>query len=100
MLLNVYVPRYDTPIIMLGILLMVDVLLTTGQGRVPLLPQILFGLLYVIPWIPPMPITGVALLQPYTVILAALGAYQLWLAMSIARQRGPRDGRDPASGVR
>jgi glycosyl transferase family 87 len=85
LLLNVYVPRYDTPIIMLGILLMVDVLLTSGQGRVPLLLQILFGLLYVIPWIPPVPIGGVALLQPYTVILAALGTYQLWLAMSLRR---------------
>jgi len=87
MLLNVYVPRYDTPIIMLGILLMVDALLATGpgQGRLPLLPQILFGLLYVIPWIPPVPITGVALLQPYTVILAALGTYQLCLAMSLRR---------------
>ena len=87
MLLNVYVPRYDTPIIMLGILLMVDALLATGpgQGRLPLLLQILFGLLYVVPWIPPVPISGVALLQPYTVILAALGTYQLWLAMSLRR---------------
>jgi hypothetical protein len=87
MLLNVYVPRYDTPIIMLGILLMVDALLATGpgQGRLPLLPQILFGLLYVVPWIPPVPISGGALLQPYTVILAALGTYQLWLAMSLRR---------------
>ena len=66
-------------------LLMVDALLATGRGRLPLLPQILFGLLYVIPWIPPLPITGVALLQPYTVILAALGTYQLWLAMSLRR---------------
>ena len=85
MLLNVYVPRYDTPIIMLGILLMVDALLATGQGRLPLLLQILFGLLYVVPWIPPVPISGGALLQPYTVILAALGTYQLWLAMSLRR---------------
>jgi glycosyl transferase family 87 len=85
MLLNVYVPRYDTPIIMLGILLMVDALLATGQGRLPLLLQILFGLLYVVPWIPPVPISGGALLQPYTVILAALGTYQLWLAMSLGK---------------
>lgn len=85
MLLNVYVPRYDTPIVMLGILLMVDVLLVTGQGRLPLLLQVLFGLLYVIPWIPSVPISGAALLQPYTVVLLALGTYQLWLAMRNAR---------------
>jgi len=99
LLLNVYVPRYDTPIIMLGILLMVDVLLTSGQGRVPLLLQILFGLLYVIPWIPPVPIGGVALLQPYTVILAALGTYQLWLAMSLAKKGDRHHGQEVASGT-
>ena len=98
MLLNVYVPRYETPIIMLGILLMVDALLTTGQGRLPLLAQILFGLLYVVPWIPAVPIRGVALLQPYTVILLALGTYQLWLAMSLTRTSHPVDGREFARG--
>lgn len=88
MLLNVYVPRYDTPIVMLGILLMVDALLVTGQGRLPLLAQILFGLLYVVPWIPAVPISGVAVLQPYTVILLALGTYQLWLATSLREFAG------------
>lgn len=100
MLLNVYVPRYDTPIVMLGILLMVDALLATGQGRLPLSLQVLFGLLYVVPWIPPVPISGAALLQPYTVILAALGAYQLWLAMRLTGRDGPRSGREVASSVR
>jgi hypothetical protein len=37
----------------------------------------------VVPWIPPVPISGGALLQPYTVILAALGAYRLWMPMSL-----------------
>jgi hypothetical protein len=99
MLLNVYVPRYDTPIVMLGILLMVDALLTTGQGRLPLLLQSLFGLLYVVPWIPAVPISGVASLQPYTVILLALGTYQVWLGMSLTRRSGPRVGRELASGT-
>ena len=82
MLLNVYVPRYDTPIIMLGILPMVDALLAMGQGRLSVSLQVLFGLLYVVPWIPTVPIAGSAVFQPYTVILAALGTYQLWLARS------------------
>jgi len=99
MLLNVYVPRYDTPIVMLGILVMVDALLTTGQGRLPLLLQSLFGLLYVVPWIPVVPISGVAVLQPYTVILLALGTYQVWLAMSLTKRSEPRVGRELASGT-
>jgi glycosyl transferase family 87 len=89
MLLNVYVPRYDTPIIMLGVLPMVDALLAMGQGRLPVLLQVLFGLLYVVPWIPAVPITRAAVFQPYTVVLAALGTYQLWLARSL-RQPGIR----------
>jgi len=96
MLLNVYVPRYDTPMVMLGILLMVDTLLSTGHGRLPLLPQILFGLLYVIPWIPSVRISDAALLQPYTVVLVALGTYQLWLATSLVRRSGLRDGGELA----
>ena len=99
MLLNVYVPRYDTPIVMLGILVMVDVLLTTGQGRLPLLLQSLFGLLYVVPWIPAVPIGGIAVLQPYTVILLALGTYQVWLAMSLTKRSEPRVGRELAQGT-
>lgn len=83
MLLNVYVPRYDTPIIMLGILPMVDALLSTGHGRLPLAAQALFGLLYVVPWIPVVPLGHAAILQPYTIILAALGAYQLWWASKL-----------------
>lgn len=98
MLLNVYVPRYDTPIIMLGILVMVDALLGGGRGQLPLLLRILFGLLYVVPWIPPMPISGAAVLQPYTVILAALGIYQLWLAMSLARWTSPVQGETVPAG--
>jgi len=65
----------------------------------PLLLQILFGLLYVIPWIPPVPISGGALLQPYTVILAALGTYQLWLAMSLAKRSDSHHGQEVASGT-
>jgi hypothetical protein len=36
-------------------------------------------LLYVVAWIEPVPLRG-GLVQAYTVILAALGVHQLWLA--------------------
>ena len=39
-----------------------------------------FTALYVVPWLPALPIAGQALLQPYTVVLVAIGTYQLWLA--------------------
>jgi hypothetical protein len=41
-------------------------------------------LLYVVAWIEPVPLRG-GLLQPYTVILAALGVHQLWLARTALR---------------
>ena len=79
-LLNLYVPTYDTPIVLLGILLTVDVLIRQGRGRLPLPLQVLIAALYVVPWLPALPIGGQALLQPYTVVLVAIGTYQLWLA--------------------
>ena len=84
-LLNIYVPRYDTPIVVLGTLLMVDALLASGSQGLRGLPQIFFALLYVVPWIEPVPVKGLGLLQPYTVVLAAFGIYQLWLARTMAR---------------
>jgi hypothetical protein len=41
--------------------------------------------LYVVAWVEPVPLRG-GLLQPYTVVVAALGAHQLWLARSAARK--------------
>ena len=58
MILNLYAAVYDTPIIVLGILLMGDVLCRSSQGRLPRTLQILLVLLYVVPWIPPVPIGG------------------------------------------
>ena len=84
-LLNIYVPRYDTAIIVLGALLMVDALLATGPGGLHGLPPVLFAVIYVAAWLEPLPVRG-GLLQPYTVVVAALGAHQLWLAWTAARK--------------
>jgi hypothetical protein len=84
-LLNIYVPRYDTAIIVLGALLMVDALLATGPRGLHGLPQVLFAVLYVVAWVAPLPLGG-GLLQPFTVVVAALGAHQLWLARSATRR--------------
>jgi Glycosyltransferase family 87 len=80
MILNLYAAVYDTPIILLGILLMGDVLCRSNQGRLPQTLQILLGCLYVVPWIPPVQIGGGRMVQLYTLVLIALGAYQIWLA--------------------
>ena len=84
-LLNIYVPRYDTAIIVLGALLMVDALLATNPGGLHGLPQVLFAVLYVVAWVEPLPLGG-GLVQPYTVVVAALGAHQLWLARIATRR--------------
>ena len=84
-LLNIYVPRYDTAIIVLGALLMVDALLSTNADGLRGLPQVLFAVLYVAAWVEPVPLGG-GVLQPYTVVVAALGAHQLWLARSATRK--------------
>ena len=84
-LLNIYVPRYDTAIIVVGALLMVDALLAMDADGLRGLPQALFAVLYVAAWVEPVPLGG-GVLQPYTVVIAALGAHQLWLARSAARK--------------
>jgi hypothetical protein len=76
-----------------------DVLRRSNQGRLPRMLQILLVLLYVVPWIPPVPIGGGGRMQLYTVALIALGVYQLWLAMvgwtdldQTSRETGPSRG--------
>ena len=105
MLLNLYAPTYDTPVIMLGILLMVDSLCRADQRRLPLVPQLLFVLLYAVPWIPVVPMGGGKTLQLYTVVLIALGLYQVWLGMRGARGnvnqgRGISRGLEPLAAPR
>ena len=78
--LNLYVPAYDTPIILPGIVLMVQWLNRVNRGTVPMALRVLLVLLYVAPWVPLLPVGyGTASWQPYTLVLMALGSYQLWL---------------------
>jgi len=79
--LNLYVTAYDTPIILLGILLVADALYCATRQVVPWVLRILFMLLYVVPWIPPVPIGDSKILQLYTVVLVGLGVYQVWVAL-------------------
>ena len=86
MILNLYAAVYDTSVIALGVLLMGDALRRAHRGRVPPAVQTLFVLVYVAPWIPPVPIGGSRMLQLYTPVLIVLGIYQIWLGL-----RGGRD---------
>ena len=81
MVLNLYAAAYDTPIILLGLLLMADGLYHTNRGALPLTFRILLVLLYVAPWSPPVPVGDGNVLQVYTMVLLALGIYQLWVAL-------------------
>jgi hypothetical protein len=105
--LNLYVTSYDTPIILLGIVLIADALYRMNREAVPVVPRILLVLLYVVPWIPPVPIGDGRILQLYTVVLVVLGAYQLWLAMrgiggaaGDGSRPGIGSGREPLTGSR
>jgi glycosyl transferase family 87 len=78
--LNLYVPAYDTPIILSGIVLMVHWLYRVNRETVPMALRILLVLLYAAPWVPLLPIGyGTTSWQPYTLVLMALGSYQLGL---------------------
>ena len=81
--LNLYVPAYDTPIILSGIVLMVQWLYRANRETVPMALRILLVLLYVAPWVPLLPSGyGTTSWQPYTLALMALGSYQLGLTRS------------------
>jgi glycosyl transferase family 87 len=78
--LNLYVPAYDTPIILSGIVLTVQWLYRVNPETVPMALRILLVLLYVAPWVPLLPMGyGTTSWQPYTLVLMALGSYQLRL---------------------
>jgi hypothetical protein len=80
LVLNLYVGVYDSILVVLGVLLTADQLY--GKESPPALTpafRTLLVLLYVVPWFS-QPLARITGLQPYTLILAVLGAYQLWLA--------------------
>jgi len=89
--LNLYVPAYDTPMILCGIVLMATAFHREDREVMPQVPGILLVLLFVVSWIPPLPTGNGTFLQLYTVGLVALGIYQLRRAME-----GPRLAHVPA----
>ena len=94
MLLNVYVAPYDTSIVVLGMLLTVGALYRPSRDMVPGAVRILFVLLYVVPWIPPVPIGVDRVLNLYTLVLVGLGVYQIWAAQPAGGRTMPAEGAD------
>ena len=85
----VYVPPYDTPMVLLGMVLAAGALRGSSRDAMPRAVQILLVLLYVVPWIPPIPIVGNQTLYLYTPVLVGLGVYQIREAVSATARRGP-----------
>jgi len=90
MVLNVYVAPYDTTIVVLGMVLTVGALYSRWDAMPRAVP-ILFVLLYVVPWIPPVPIGVNRTLQLYTLVLVGLGVYQIWAAMTAPGRAVPAE---------
>jgi hypothetical protein len=88
MLLNVYVAPYDTPMVLLGMVLAACALHGASREAMPRAVWILLVLLYVVPWIPPVPIGGNRTLHLYTLVLVGLAVYQLRAAMSATGRSG------------
>jgi hypothetical protein len=78
---NLYVGVYDTVVIPLAVVLMVDAVRRQSRASVPTGLLILLASLYVTPWVPPVPVGENRRLQLYTVALVALGVYQIWLGL-------------------
>ena len=89
MLLNVYVAPYDTPILLLGMVLAAGAVYVSRGDVMPRAVRIFLMLLYVVPWIPPVPIGVDRTLHLYTLVLVGLGVYQISEAMSAKAPRGP-----------
>jgi len=89
MLLNVYVAPYDTPIVLLGMILAAGALYGSRRDAIPRVVRIFLVLLYVVPWIPPVPIGVGRTLHLYTLVLVGLGVYQISQAMSATGHLGP-----------
>jgi hypothetical protein len=94
---NVYVGVYDTVLVVPAVLLTFDSV-REKAGGVPRGLRVFLVLMYVVPWVSQHLALAVGF-QPYTLVLAALGAYQLRLAFSAARRDEPA-GPDEEPGAR
>lgn len=79
--LNLYMTSYDSSIIVIGIVLMADRLCRGNGDGFPPVFRALLVMLYIVPWIPVLPVGAGRTLQPYTLVLVALGVYQAQLAL-------------------
>jgi hypothetical protein len=85
MVLNLYVVLYDTIVVVIGVVLTAGVL----AGRGPQLPagfRYLLVVVFLTPWLT-QPLATATGLQVYTLVLAALGAYQLVQAEKFGVER-------------
>jgi hypothetical protein len=97
LVLNVYVGVYDTLLVVPAVLLTFDAVRDTVGGVPPGL-RVFLVLLYVVPWVSQHLAMAIGF-QPYTLALAALGAYQVRVAISAPR-RGDAAGPDEEPGPR
>jgi hypothetical protein len=90
---NLYVPVYDSVLVVLAVLLTADVLSQPGNGsepiRSPTFPVFLL-LLYLGPWVS-QHVARVTGLQPYSLILLAFAVYQLRVARTVDAATGRGD---------
>lgn len=87
--LNLYVPAYDTPMVLCGIVLTATAFYREDRDVMRRVPGILLALLFVVSWIPALPFGDGMLLQLYTLALVALGVYQLRRAMEEGTREAP-----------
>ena len=85
LVLNLYLGIYDTTLVVLSVLLLTDVFYRR-KDSLPLSPayKVMLVLLYLIPWIT-QPVARLSGIQLYTLVLAALGIYQV---VQFSRLRG------------
>lgn len=87
LILNLYVGIYDTTLIVLSMLLLTDYI-SRQPERASLEPtfKYMLALLYLAPWIT-QPLARITHVQIFTVVLAAVGAYQIRLLRRLALSR-------------
>ena len=98
LVLNLYLGIYDSTLVVLSVLLTTDVFYRralNNRGWLPVTFKFILILLYLVPWIT-QPIARVTGFQPYTVVLALLGAYQLIQFQRMVDDRAYRNAKGEA----
>lgn len=78
-LINIYVPIYDTVLVVIACMLAFPVALRHAHGEVPLEFRAVLALLFVTPWVSQI-LAATIHLQLYTLVLISLGVYLLRLS--------------------